>query len=139
MEFNSQNYGKLQYDQNDLVCFKEGIPGRTDLKEFILVDLEDHKPFRLLQSLEDSSFGLIVTEPGNFVEGYEFDAPDSIINSLGGINSQDDVMVLSVITARGEESTINLHSPIVASRSTHLANQFDITDQDYAIRTPLFS
>lgn len=68
MVFISKIHGKLEYDEKDIIIFKKEILGFNNKEKFVLVELEDYKPFKLLQSLEDEEVGLILTSPFEFFE-----------------------------------------------------------------------
>ncbi|MEG2054296.1 MAG: RsmD family RNA methyltransferase, partial [Oscillospiraceae bacterium] len=52
------------------------------LKNFILVDLEEYEPFKLLQSLDDDEMSLIVTSPYEFFDDYEIKLSEETIENL---------------------------------------------------------
>ena len=53
MELISKIHGKINYDEKNVITFNKGIPGFSDLKKFVIVDLEGYEPFKLLHSLEN--------------------------------------------------------------------------------------
>ena len=71
MEFISKIHGKIQYDENKIITFNKGLPGFNSLKKFIIADLEECEPFRLLHSLENDEVALVVTSPYEFYENYD--------------------------------------------------------------------
>ena len=59
MKFISKVHGEITYDEKNIIIFNKGILGFDELKRFILIELEEYEPFKLLHSLEDDGVGLI--------------------------------------------------------------------------------
>ena len=60
-----------EIQEADLYTFPEGLIGFPGMTRFALVPLPDAQPFRLLASLEEPAFGLVVVEPRLLVPDYE--------------------------------------------------------------------
>ena len=42
MKFKTTCNGEIEYSEKDVLTFKKGIPGFTDLHNFVIVDIEDN-------------------------------------------------------------------------------------------------
>lgn len=138
MELISKIHGKINYDEKNVITFNKGIPGFSDLKKFVIVDLEGYEPYKLLHSLENFEIALIVTSPYEFYDNYEIDLKEETINNLK-IKEASEVKILSTITLNSDvkKITINLQGPIVINTSNKLGEQIILDDSKYKVKTPL--
>jgi flagellar assembly factor FliW len=138
MKFLSKIYGEMEYEEKDIITFKKGIPGFNDLKKFILFNLEEYEPFKLLQSLEEDEISLIVTSPFEFFKDYEIKLNEEAIKSLK-IDSYEEVMILTTITLNSDvkKITTNLQGPIVINTSNNFGEQIILDNSKYKVKSPL--
>lgn len=138
MKFISKVHGEIQYEEKNIVTFNKGIPGFNDLKKFILLDLPEYEPFKLLQSLEDDEISLIVTSPYEFFNEYEIKLSEETIKNLE-IESPKQVMILTTVTLNSDikKITTNLQGPIVINTSNNLGEQIIVDDSKYKVKSPL--
>lgn len=138
MVFISKIHGKLEYDEKDIIIFKKEILGFNNKEKFVLVELEDYKPFKLLQSLEDEEVGLILTSPFEFFDDYKVNLPEETLDRLN-IDNEEEVLLLTTITLSSDPKkiTTNLKAPIIINKKANLAEQIIIDDSKYNIKHPL--
>ena len=138
MKFISKVHGEMQYEENNIITFNKGIPGFNELKKFILLDLQEYEPFKLLQSLEDDEISLIVTSPYEFFNEYEIKISDETIKNLK-IDSPEQVMILTTVTLNSDvkKITTNLQGPIVINTSNNFGEQIILDNPKYKVKSPL--
>lgn len=138
MKFISKVHGEIEYDENNKITFNKGIPGFDELKTFVLVDLKEYKPFKLLQSLEDDEIALIVISPYDFFDDYEIILNEETIKNLK-IEYQEQVTIVTTITLNSDVNkiTTNLQGPIVINIFTNLGEQIILDNSKYMVKSPL--
>ncbi|MFW2487071.1 flagellar assembly protein FliW [Clostridium chromiireducens] len=138
MKFISKVHGEMKYEENDIVTFNKGIPGFNDLKKFILLDLDEYEPFKLLQSLEDDEISLILTSPYEFFNDYEIKLSEDTVENLE-IQSSEQVMILTTVTLNSDvkKITTNLQGPIVINTSNNIGEQIILDNAKYKVKSPL--
>lgn len=138
MKFISRIHGELEYEEKDIITFKKGIPGFEEFKKYILTDLKDCEPFKLLQSLDRDEVGIIVVSPYEFYKEYEVNLKDEVINSLN-IKSPEEVFIINTVTLNSniEKITTNLQGPIIINISNNLGEQIVIDNSKYKVKEPL--
>ena len=138
MKFISKVHGEMQYKENNIITFNKGIPGFNELKKFILLDLQEYEPFKLLQSLEDDEISLIVTSPYEFFRDYEIKLGEETIKNLK-IESTEQVMILTTVTLNSDvkKITTNLQGPIVINTSINFGEQIVLDNSKYKVKSPL--
>lgn len=138
MKFISKIHGEIDYEQKNIITFNKGLLGLSDLKKFILLDLEDYEPFKLLQSLQDNEIAMIVTSPYEFFKDYEFVLSEETIKNLK-IDSPDQVDVVTTVTLNSDfkKITTNLQGPIVINTSNNIGEQIILDNPKYKVKSPL--
>lgn len=138
MKVLSKIHGEIDYDEKDIIVFKKGIPGFIDLNKFILVNLEEYEPFKLLQSLENTEVALIVTSPYEFNGNYNIRLKEETIKSLD-IKDPSEVLMIVTITLNSDVNkiTMNLQGPIVINTSNNLGEQIILDNSKYKVKTPI--
>lgn len=132
MVIETEVFGAIDYTEDDIMTFGEGIYGFEDYKHFILVSLKETElPFQWLQSTEEPSLSFILTTPFAFHGAYDFEIPDHVIEKLS-IESAEELAVYSLVVLNDElaDSTINLKAPLIINMSKKKGCQL-ILNEDY--------
>lgn len=139
MKFNTKYHGEREYNKEDILTFKKGLPGFENLREFIIFSVEENELFSILHSIEDEEVGLVVISPFLVFKDYEFKLDDEKLEELN-IKSPEEVMVLNTVTlgSRLEDITTNLKAPIIINIKGKQGEQIIIQDDKYLIKHPLF-
>lgn len=140
MQIESKYFGKIEVKQEDLIHFPAGIPGFSDNKSFVLLDLADNELFRVLQATDTAEAAFIVASPYHFYQDYSFDLDDQTIELLN-FKSEQDVVIYNIITLKEpfNSSTVNLQAPIVINQTKRIAKQYITNDQNLLTRAPIVS
>lgn len=139
MIINTNRFGQIDIDNNQMIVFKSPILGFGDLKNYILLQSEDKKsPFEFLQSAENEDLSFIVTDPFVFFPDYEFQLEPYWVEMLA-VTDESDIMVLVIVTVRSSDDiSCNLKAPIVINKSRNSAAQIVLDHRDYVTQQPLF-
>ncbi len=140
MLINSVQYGEIEVDEENIILFKEGLPGFETLKKYVLIfSPEPELPFHHLQCVDDPAVSFVITDPFLFVENYDFELDPEIERDLA-ITSNEDVLVYSiaVIKENLKSSTINLKGPIIINHVKKLGKQVVIDGDNYELRYQIF-
>ena len=139
MKLNTKYHGAIEFEKENIITFKKGLPGFENLKEYIIFPLEENKIFSIMQSLEDTSVGIPVLSPFSISNDYEFSIPQEITESLC-IKSQEDVLVLNTVTINSNYKSIttNLKAPIIINIKDKIGEQIILDNDKYEIKHPIF-
>ncbi len=138
MEIQSKVLGKIEYTQDSVIHFDEGLIGIPEKKQFLLIEKEDFLPFCYLQSVDDPSFVLIVINPLMVEKDYKFDIYKEDLKTLKITDENDFSLFAIVIFAqRIEDITLNLRAPIVINVHHKQALQVILQNEDYTVEEPL--
>ena len=138
MELNSKHHGVINYSEEDIIFFKNGLLGFEDLKKFIVFPLKDNDNFSIIHSIEED-LGIILISPFMVKEDYEFKLEENILEELK-IKQPNEVIVYTTVTLNSniEKITTNLKAPIVINRFSKLGKQIIIDNESYKIKEPIF-
>ncbi len=128
--------GEVEIKESEILTFKQGLPGFSDNKNYILLGLDADLPIALLQSTEEASLGFVVAYPFAFKKDYVFDLSEEDKSELK-LNNEKDVAVYTVLTLKESfpESTMNLLAPIILNTKENLGKQIVLQDSEqYPLR-----
>lgn len=139
MKLNTKFHGIVEYNEEDVITFKKGLPGFENLRNFILIPLEENSIFTVLHSTEDEEVGLVLVSPFEVEKSYEFKLSDEKISDLK-IQASEEVLIFNTVTLNSDvkEITINLKAPIIINIKEKLGEQIIIDNDKYKIKHPLF-
>ena len=129
MKWKNRQFGELEFDDEHVLTFPEGMIGFEDCRRFILINDEDSQPFRWLVSLEDEDLSFPLLNPQMLVADY-----------LAGNLQKPGATILVVATLNKEieHSTVNLRSPVVIMNENRTGKQIILEEESYNLRHPLF-
>lgn len=140
MRIQTSRFGSIDLTQDDILNFREGILGFSNLRDFVLLDDPNDEIFAWLQSCENPNVAFPVLEPELFADGYGFDLSKSDLGALE-LNSNDSFRVFTIITIPEDptQMTANLKAPIIINVQKRIARQCVLQDNSLAIREPIFA
>ena len=132
MKINTNYFGELEVDENEILEFEKGMLGFEEIKKFVII--KDSEIFiEWLQSVEDTT-SFAIMDPFVADNNYSFELPEKIIKQLD-IKSKEDVMIRTVVIIPEDITKIrtNLQAPIIINTKLKKAMQI-ILDDSYPIR-----
>ena len=132
----SSRFGQVEIDPTSVLEFPEGLIGLTGSRYALIADDPD-APFLWLQSLDDPSLALPVTNPHRFFADFAVEVVDEDAERLGlDSSSAMDVYVTVRAAPALEDFTANLKAPILVSagQAWQVINQASGCE----LRVPLF-
>jgi len=141
MRIHTVNFGDLEIAQDAIITFADGLPGFPQLRRFVILEMEDIKPFQYLQALPDDDtppIALYLINPFMVDPSYEFRLMDSDMEAIKSKNSTElTIYAIATIPADPSEATLNLMAPIVINEKDHRGRQVILHDSKYSVRHPL--
>jgi flagellar assembly factor FliW len=132
----SARFGEVQIADDSVISFPEGLIGLGG-SSYALLSTDPASPFMWLQSLDNPSIALPVTNPHRFFATFSVELSDGDAERLG-LDQGDAADVLVTVTASStpSEVTVNLKAPILVhdGRGYQVINQADGS----VVKAPLF-
>lgn len=133
MKFNSNQLGELEFDDDQIIFFDEGLLGFEHLKKFLLVRFEETLPFEWLVSLEERMIAFPVINPVNIVPDYTIQLNKENTNE-GFIKSPESNVVYNIVNFSSGDPTINLRGPIIINEKEKCGRQLVLNDDRYSFQ-----
>ena len=136
LTIDTTRFGPLEIAGDAVIEFPTGLIGLGGSR-YALLAADENAPILWLQSIEDPSLALPVTNPWRFFGDYEVELPDAEAARIG-ITDPADCDVYVTVRAREslEECTANLRAPILVSRGR--GHQVINESAHAPMRAPLF-
>lgn len=136
-------FGEIDLDEEKIITFPGGIMGFENHKKYtLLYDITDEKEkfsVSWLQSLDESDFALPVINPYHVKADYNPIVEDEIIKTLGEINEENLVMLLSLtVPSDITKMSANLKAPFIINSDTRKGIQIIVENQDYEIKYNIY-
>jgi flagellar assembly factor FliW len=139
MLIHTVNFGDLEVPEDRVITFKEGLPGFAQINRFAVLELDELKPFRYLQALDDPPIALYIISPFIVDSAYEIQLTESDVEDIGSANSGElTVYAVATIPDDPREATLNLMAPIVINERERRGKQVVLLESGYSVRHPLF-
>ena len=114
------DYGTVEYEENDLLVFRDGIFGFPKLTRYLLLRMnDDDDSILLMLSVEDTSVAFVLFDPFALCPDYSPVLTPEELSCLGAKDSEElSYYVICVVQTDYMENTVNLKCPLVINPET---------------------
>lgn len=134
MKITTRNFGEVEFSEEKVINFSEGIPGFRENHKFIIIE-DEESAFVYLQSTEDGKVSFIMINPYLLKKDYTINIKEQYVEALGGgSESQFNVYVIASIISEIEDATVNLVAPILIQQETRQGMQIILENTQYTTR-----
>jgi flagellar assembly factor FliW len=135
--FETQNFGAIEYEEDWMVDFPNGLPGFEDRRRFAALSFPDSEPMVFLQSLEDRSLCFVTLPVLSIDQHYRLEIGEEDLARLGLAPKQQprighEVACLAVLTLQESGPTANLLAPVVINLGNLKAVQAIAQESGYS-------
>ena len=140
MKVNTLRFGTLEVSEDQLFTFPMGILGFSHLKSFFIIEREETRPFKWLQSVDDPSTAFVIGDPLLFNPRYQAEVRRADLSSITPINDEKELVlsVIMTITPNPQNISANLLAPIIINLANRRGMQYILNDKRYPVRYLLF-
>lgn len=133
-------FGNLSVEKANIINFDHGILGFEELKQYVVVAVEECLPFEWLVSVEDPAVAFPILNPSVFFSDYNPSLPEDELASLG-IRKARDAEIFCIVTLgkTPEDVTLNLKGPIVVNMKSKKGKQLVLTEDYYGLKHPIIT
>lgn len=118
--------GKIEYTDESIYNFPEGLYGFKEHKNFIIWGGEQYRPFKLLISVDDPNLFFPLINPKILKPDYNPNIKD--------VTDWEFMCTIVTIGTSQDDVTVNMRAPIVFSKKDKWGKQIILTDSNYLIR-----
>ncbi|MDZ4678204.1 MAG: flagellar assembly protein FliW [Oligoflexia bacterium] len=140
MQFQTTRFGLVTVSETDLITFKEGLLGFSELRKFVLLDDPNDEIFAWLQSCERPGVAFPVLEPELFTTDYKVNLSKHDLEALS-MKIEDRKRVFNIVTIPEDVTlmTANMKAPVVINIKDRCAKQIVAQENDYQIKHLIFA
>lgn len=117
--------GEYEFDESKVLNFPHGLMGFETMHSFMLMVIKPGSPFLLLQSLDDPSLGLLVTDPYVFMDEYIVKVSDAeqAILQVKDVKEVTVLVTVSIPRNKPELTTLSLTGPVLINHQVRVGVQ----------------
>lgn len=139
MKINTKYYGEIEYEENELLTFPDGLFGFSQYHAYLPLAMdEEDTSMLILQSTDDPYVAFFLIDPLSLLPSYSpVLTPEEL--SFLGVKSSDDLSYYSICTVKKDylDNTVNLKCPLVINPDTRKGLQVILSHADYGYHEPL--
>lgn len=136
MNLITTDYGDIQYNNEDLILFTDGIFGFPDLTKYLLICLDDSdSSILILQSVQKPEISFAVLNPLLLYPDYSPSlTPEELFSLEVSDSGELSYYVICVVKKELSESTVNLKAPLAINPQTLKGMQVILEGSQYGFR-----
>ena len=132
----TQRFGKLTSEPEEVVRVPDGILGFSEHKEYVILEHNPGSPFYWLQSMEDPNLAFVIINPLLVMENYVQNLSATDRKHFEGIG-EGRIEVCALVTIRTDpvrQMTVNMMAPLVIDIPSRVGRQVILSTAGYLIR-----
>ncbi|MFT5315735.1 MAG: flagellar assembly factor FliW [Candidatus Krumholzibacteriia bacterium] len=134
-KFTTVRFGELDYREEDVIHLEAGLIGLPDLREWLILDMDDDIPMKWFQSLNRADFGFPISEAALFEDQYEVSLGTDALSALENTDLNNVAsLIITTVHSGGDRITGNLLAPLMIDVSTRRGVQLTLDDPRYNLR-----
>ncbi len=128
--------GEIEFNEEDIIYFKFGIPGFEKCKRYFLYTSQEWQPLLFLIGVDFENLRLPVLDPFTFMVNYDPKIPKEDLEFLKSENKKDIALfVVATIPSSGmKDMYANMLAPILINPDKKLGMQIALDDDRYKLR-----
>jgi flagellar assembly factor FliW len=134
----TRHFGEIDLDEDKIICFKNGIFGFEEYKEFtLLYDDEggERQDVSWLQSLNEPALAIPVVNPFVVKLDYNPEVDDELLKPLGSLTEENIVVLISItVPEQVERISANLKAPFIINSDERKGAQVVVENTDYEVK-----
>lgn len=141
MKFTSTRFGEIEFPEEVIMRFPEGMLGFANDRRYILLEHDrEGSPFKWLQSLDHAELAFIVIDPVLVEPKYRFEIDVDTRRVIGTDDPREcaAMCIVNVPHDHPVRMSANLKAPLIINAETRCGRQVILGSQQFAINTPLF-
>jgi len=140
-QLSTKHFGAIQYKEDTIITFSEGVPGFPDSKQFIIInETDDIEHYKWLQSIDDEELCFVLLDVYKILPDYNPIVEKDEVQSLGDLDKSSFLIYnIVVIPEDVKEMRVNLKAPIVINPDTRKGKQVILANDEYEVKYKIFN
>lgn len=138
MKLQTKYFGTIDYTDDELLSFSDGLYGFEEEKSFLLLPFSDENTLFSLQSVRTPGLAFTLMHPFSFRPSYAPVLRSEELDKLGVEKSEDlYYYVLCTVREPVRESTVNMKCPLAVNPDTRFGMQVILEGDEWGMRVQL--
>lgn len=134
----AEKFDKISISKENIITFEDGILGFEDLRQYVLLHIEDCRPFEWLVSVENPLISFAILNPAMFFSDYNPMGSSDNLATLGfGDAKNVEAFCIVTLGKSATDTTINLKGPLLIDMEKKIGKQMVRTEDYYSLHYPL--
>lgn len=135
MLLNTDHFGQIEIAEDEIIEIPRSLLGFEGLQRYVIVDRDESKPFRWLQSIDEPTLAFVIANPLIFFPDYRVEVNSREVADIE-VDDPTNVEILVIVTIPTdlENMSVNLQGPILLNRENNMAKQIVLTESTYAVK-----
>lgn len=135
MQLNTKHFGLIEYQEDEIITFPEGIPGLGEGQRFLLLSDAPDDLFCWLQSVEDEELALVLVDVPQIKPDYDPQIDRDILKEMG-----ESLLCYNVAVVPDDiqQMRVNLKAPILINNDTRMGMQAISGNEEHGVRHYIF-
>ena len=135
MKFVTTRFGEIEFGEKEVLLVPKGVLGFSQLTRYVMLEKEQHAPFKWLQSTEDPSVAFVIMDPVKLFPNYKLEIDEKELEELNYTNSSDLVTyVIVTVPQNASLTSADLLGPLVINPKRRLAKQAVMPNTPYTTK-----
>ena len=133
MKINTTRFGEVEFSEDTIIHFPEGLPGFSG-RRYVVLHREETPVIEWLQSVDEPEIAVMMLDPVDLLIDYQ---PKPKPAELQAIQAEGDQLIHRVIIRNGDapgQLYMNLFAPIMINVPKSLAMQVPLVGSGYSVR-----
>ncbi len=130
--------GEIEYAEDTLIDFENGIIGFENCHRFVIVDKSDYEPFRWLFTIDGINVGLPIVNPFNISSGIYEGLPARLVKRLFASDNMLEIFCIVNLNGENGRATMNLKSPIILDYQNKKGKQLILESDKLSVSQPIW-
>jgi len=135
MQLNTKHFGLIEYQEDEIITFPEGIPGLGEDKHFLLLSDAPGDLFCWLQSVDDGDLALVLVDVLQIKPDYDPQIDKETLKEMGEPLVSYNV---AVVPEDIQLMRVNLKAPILINNILRTGRQVVSGNEEYSVRHYIF-
>lgn len=130
-------FNDMKVEQENTIEFIYGLPGFEMLTKFVIKDIEDYPPFKVLQSLEEPDISMLILDIRLLkireqikISFGELEKIEIYPDSLG---ENTEIYVILKVNDKKQELSANVKAPLVINTEKKIGGQIILDDENLSV------
>ena len=108
-------FADAEVNPGDVLVFADGLPGYESTRQFVLLDIPEQAPLKVLHAVNAAEPCFLVVDPKSVLPTYRYELSDSDCLRLGAKDDSQLLWLAMVIVDDAGTVAVNLRAPIVVN------------------------